>query len=145
VRPSSAQVNDAQAAAAHQGWWQLSFPAGGSVHPERSDSQSQGAQPAPEKDKTDDDSPRPERGSSKYVPLSTQGKFNIFFRSTYDVSTFFSAAFEGTLAQAEGQWPGYGGGFPGWGKRIGASLADTEARNFIQSFALCSLLHQDPR
>jgi len=83
--------------------------------------------------------------TGKYVPLSTRGKFNIFFRSTYDVSTFFSAAFEGTLAQAEGQWPGYGGGFPGWGKRIGASLADTEARKFIQSFALCSVLHQDPR
>jgi hypothetical protein len=82
---------------------------------------------------------------SKYVPLSTRGKFNIFFRSTYDLSTFFSAAFEGTLAQAEGQWPGYGGGVRGWGKRIGASLADTEARRFVQSFALCSVLHQDPR
>jgi hypothetical protein len=34
---------------------------------------------------------------------------------------------------------------PGWGKRIGASLADTEARKFVQSFALCSLLHQEPR
>jgi len=88
---------------------------------------------------------RPAYVRTEYVPLSPRGKFNIFFRSTYHVSTLVSAALEGTLAQAEGQWPGYCGGFPGWGKRIGASLADTEARKFVQSFALCTVLHQDPR
>ncbi len=34
---------------------------------------------------------------------------------------------------------------PGWGKRFGASLADTESRRFIQGFVLASALHQDPR
>jgi hypothetical protein len=82
---------------------------------------------------------------SAYQPLTTRQKFNIFLDSTYAPSTFFSAAFEGTLAQAQGQWYGYGGGFAGWGQRVGASLADTEARRFIQSFALSTLLHQDPR
>jgi hypothetical protein len=82
---------------------------------------------------------------SHYQPLTTRQKFGIFLDSTHAPWTFFSATFEGTLAQAQGQWPGYGGGVPGWGKRIGASLADTEARRFIQSFALSSLLHQDPR
>jgi len=33
----------------------------------------------------------------------------------------------------------------GWGKRFGATLADTESRRFIQSFALSTILHQDPR
>jgi hypothetical protein len=80
-----------------------------------------------------------------YVPLSTRQKFDIFLKSTYAPYTFFSAGFEATLAQAEGRWYGYGGGIPGWGKRFGASLADTEARKFIQGFVLASVLHQDPR
>jgi hypothetical protein len=33
----------------------------------------------------------------------------------------------------------------GWGKRFGATLADTESRRFIQTFALSAILHQDPR
>lgn len=33
----------------------------------------------------------------------------------------------------------------GWGKRFGATLADTESRRFIQTFALSTILHQDPR
>lgn len=108
-------------------------------------SQSQGIRTACKSDQDISGSSPAPIPTSRYVPLSTRGKFNIFFRSTYDISTLFSAGFEGTLAQAEGQWRGYGGGFPGWGKRIGASLADTEARKFIQSFALSSVLHQDPR
>jgi len=82
---------------------------------------------------------------SAYVPLSGRQKFNLFLKSTYAPYTFFSAAFGATLAQAEGQWYGYGGGLPGWGKRFGASLADTESRRFIQGFVLSTALHQDPR
>jgi hypothetical protein len=33
----------------------------------------------------------------------------------------------------------------GWAKRFGATLADTESRRFIQTFALSTILHQDPR
>ena len=44
-----------------------------------------------------------------------------------------------------GQWRQYGGGTQGWAKRFGATLADTESRRFIQSYALSTLLHQDPR
>jgi hypothetical protein len=80
-----------------------------------------------------------------YAPLSGRQKFNIFLKSTHSPFTFFSAAFGATLAQAEGEQYGYGGGMEGWGKRFGASLADTEARRFIQAFALSTALHQDPR
>lgn len=44
-----------------------------------------------------------------------------------------------------GQWPHYGGGLQGWAKRYGATLAGTESRRFIQTFALSTILHQDPR
>jgi hypothetical protein len=80
-----------------------------------------------------------------YTPLSARCKFNLFLRTTYSPYTFLSAGFQATLAQAQGQWPHYGGGVQGWGKRFGATLADTESRRFIQTFALSTILHQDPR
>lgn len=82
---------------------------------------------------------------SIYIPLSGSCKFNLFLRQTYSPYTFASAGFQATWAQAMGQWPHYGGGMQGWGKRLGATLADTEARRFIQGFALATILHQDPR
>jgi hypothetical protein len=80
-----------------------------------------------------------------YVPLSKHCKFEAFRRQTYSPFTFVSAAWEATWAQAWAQWPQYGGGMEGWGKRFGATLADTESRRFIQGFLFSSLFHQDPR
>ncbi len=89
----------------------------------------------------------PANGSSlpAYKPLSEHCKFEAFRRQIYSPFTFVSAAWEATWAQAWAQWPQYGGGMQGWGKRFGATLADTESRRFIQGFVLSSLLHQDPR
>jgi hypothetical protein len=80
-----------------------------------------------------------------YTPLSARCKFKVFQSDTKSPYTFVSASFQATLAQASGQWPHYGGGAQGWGKRLGATLADTESRRFIQTFALSAVLHQDPR
>ena len=80
-----------------------------------------------------------------YSPLSAHCKFHIFLTTTRSPYTFVSAAFQATLDQAQGQWPHYGGGMQGWGKRFGATLADTESRRFIQTFALSTILRQDPR
>jgi hypothetical protein len=77
--------------------------------------------------------------------LPVHCKFKLFLTSTYSPYTFASAAFQATEAQATGQWPHYGGGMQGWGKRLGATLANTESRRFIQGFALSTILHQDPR
>jgi hypothetical protein len=85
------------------------------------------------------------KSDSIYVPLSSRQKFDIFLKRTYSPYTFASAAANATWAQMWGQWYQYGGGMQGWGKRFGATLADTEGRGFIQTFALSSLLHQDPR
>jgi hypothetical protein len=82
---------------------------------------------------------------SAYAPLSRHCKFEIFLRQTYSPYTFASAAFDATWGQAWAQWPQYGGGMQGWGKRLGATLADVESRRFIQSFVLASALHEDPR
>jgi hypothetical protein len=84
-------------------------------------------------------------GTMGYAPLSARCKFNLFLKQTHSPSTFVSAAFQATLDQAQDQWPEYGGGMQGWGKRFGATLADTESRRFIQTVALSTILHQDPR
>jgi hypothetical protein len=80
-----------------------------------------------------------------YKPLSPRCKLGLFLKQTYSPYTFASVAFGATEAQATGQWPHYGGGMQGWGKRFGATLANTESRRFIQGFALSTMLHQDPR
>jgi hypothetical protein len=82
---------------------------------------------------------------SAYRPLSPHCRFEIFVRQTYSPYTFASATFDATWAQMFAQWPQYGGGMQGWSKRLGATLADVESRRFIQTFALASLLHEDPR
>ena len=81
----------------------------------------------------------------KYTRLSPHCKFNLFLRQTYSPYTFLAAGFQATLAQANDQWPHYGGGVAGYGKRFGATLTDTESRRLIQTFALSTILHQDPR
>jgi len=82
---------------------------------------------------------------SAYVPLSSHCKFELFLRRAYSPYTFSSAAFEAGLAQMSAQWPQYGGGMQGWGKRLGATLADTESRRFLQTYLFSTVLHQDPR
>jgi len=84
-------------------------------------------------------------GTFAYTPLSAHCKFHLFLKSTYSPYTFASAGFQATWAHAMGQWPHYGGGAQGWAKRFGATLANTESRRFIQTFALSTILHQDPR
>jgi hypothetical protein len=84
-------------------------------------------------------------GSFTYTPLSVRCKFRLFVEQTYSPYTFASAGFEATWAAATGRWPHYGGGPQGWAKRFGATLANTESRRFIQTFAMSAILHQDPR
>jgi hypothetical protein len=82
---------------------------------------------------------------SAYKPLSGHCKFQAFVRQTYSPYTFVTGAFEATWAQMLGEWPEYGGGMEGWGRRFGTELANTESRRFFQTFLFATLLHQDPR
>ena len=84
-------------------------------------------------------------GTLDYTPLSSRCKFNLFLKQTHSPYTFVSAGFQATWAQAMGQWRHYGGGTQGWAKRFGATLADTESRRFIQTYALSTILHEDAR
>jgi hypothetical protein len=80
-----------------------------------------------------------------YQPLSKRQKFNVFLHHTYSPYTFAGAAFSAGLAQATGAWYSYGGGMEGYGKRFGASLADSESGALFGRFLFPVLLHEDPR
>lgn len=82
---------------------------------------------------------------SDYRPLTPVEKLDIFYKSTYSPYTFISAAFDATLAHAEGDLRGYGGGVQGYGKRYGAILADAEASIFFSKFLFPWMFKQDPR
>ncbi len=83
--------------------------------------------------------------SLPHQQLSNREKFDVFVQYTYSPYTFAGAAFDAGLAQAAGAWYSYGGGMEGYGKRYGASLADSESGAFFGRFLFPVLLHQDPR
>lgn len=77
--------------------------------------------------------------------LTKHEKLQHWVRRTYSPYTFGGVTFDATWAQMWGDWPQYGGGMQGWGKRFGATLADTETRTFFGQFLFPVLFHQDPR
>ena len=78
-------------------------------------------------------------------PLTTGQKFHLFVKSAVDPFTFAAAGFQAGLGQATNEFPGYGQGAVGYGKRYGASLADSVSSNFFANFFYPSLLKEDPR
>jgi hypothetical protein len=80
-----------------------------------------------------------------YTPLTSRQKFQIFVQQTYSFYTVANTAFDAGWAQMTDDWPAYGQGMDGYGKRYGALLANHEAGSFFENFLFPSLLHQDPR
>jgi hypothetical protein len=78
-------------------------------------------------------------------PLTAHGKWRLFVKDKTDPFTIGWVAFEAGLAQADNDFPGYGQGAAGYGKRFGAGLADETAAGFFGTFLFPSVLHQDPR
>lgn len=83
--------------------------------------------------------------ASKARPLSVGEKWKLFYRQTYDPFQFLATGVSAAISQADNQFPEYGQGMQGYGKRYGASLADSSLGAFFGNFALPSLLHDDPR
>ena len=80
-----------------------------------------------------------------YIPLTDRQKFDRFLQSMYSPYTIFNGLYDATWDQATGGKRRYGGGFEGWGDRLGASVAGTASRQFFGTFLLPTLLDQDPR
>ena len=78
-------------------------------------------------------------------PLTPGGKFRIFLDNTTDPFILIGAGLQAGVSQATNEFRGYGQGAAGYGKRLGASLADFSIGELMGSFVFPSLLHEDPR
>jgi hypothetical protein len=78
-------------------------------------------------------------------PLSPTQKFKLFADETIAPSTLISASATAGYRLAENTYPGYGQEWGGYGKRFGAAMANSASTNFLGTFLVPSLLHQDPR
>lgn len=79
------------------------------------------------------------------APMTPSLKFHLAFRSIIDPMTFATTAGVAGVEQWHNTFPGYGSGAEGYGKRYGASLADTVISRMVGKALLPSLFHQDPR
>jgi hypothetical protein len=77
--------------------------------------------------------------------LNSSDKLDLFLRRAASVDILVGTTFDAGWAQLTDDWPSYGRGMPGFGKRWGTLMADREARIFFGTFLLPTVLHQDPR
>ena len=78
-------------------------------------------------------------------PLSPSQKLSLAFRSSIDPFIFVAAAADAGISQAENDFPGYGQGAAGYGKRFGASYLDDFDGTMIGNAIFPIILKQDPR
>ncbi|HTS34029.1 MAG TPA: hypothetical protein VMH04_00070 [Candidatus Solibacter sp.] len=78
-------------------------------------------------------------------PLTSGEKFHLFAKATMDPVTLGIIGLQAGLSQANNEFPAYGQGAAGYGKRYGASLADSASSGFFSNYFYPSLLKQDPR
>jgi len=78
-------------------------------------------------------------------PLTANEKFRLFARSAFDPVVMGMVSSQAALSQAENEFPGYGQGMQGYGKRFGATLADEVSSGFWSNYFYPVLLKEDPR
>lgn len=79
------------------------------------------------------------------APLTAKQKFKLAGKTVVDPFTFVVVGGAAGVEQAQNHFAGFGQGAQGYGKRFGASYADTVSGTFIGGALLPSLLKQDPR
>jgi hypothetical protein len=78
-------------------------------------------------------------------PLAPREKFHLFAKSAFDPISIGVVGVQAALSQADNQFPAYGQGAQGYGKRFGAALADEVDAGFWSNYAYPTLLKEDPR
>jgi hypothetical protein len=77
--------------------------------------------------------------------LTPRQKFELAFKSAIDPFTVLMAGIDAGLDQEQDEFPGYDQGLKGYGRRFGASYADTFDSAMLGNALFPVLLHQDPR
>jgi hypothetical protein len=83
--------------------------------------------------------------SKDAAPLTARGKFKIFVQNTTDPLMPVGAALVAGIEQATNEFPSFGQGAAGYGKRFGTALADSSIGEFIGTFLFPTIFHEDPR
>ncbi len=78
-------------------------------------------------------------------PLSGREKFHLFAKSAFDPVSIGVVGVQAALSQGENEFPAYGQGAKGYGKRFGASFADEVSSGFWSNYFYPVLLKEDPR
>jgi len=78
-------------------------------------------------------------------PLTSHEKFHLFMKSAFDPATIAIVGVQAALSQGENEFPAYGQGAQGYGKRYGAALADGVSSGLWSNYVYPSLLKEDPR
>jgi hypothetical protein len=88
---------------------------------------------------TIEDSTRP------VAPMTPREKWNLGLKESVDPFNIANAALTAAFSQHDNQTPKYGEGWPNYGRRFGAAIADFGTQNFFSAGVFANLLHQDPR
>src|SRR5256885_6184346 len=67
-------------------------------------------------------------------PLSPKAKFRLFYKSAFDPVELSVAGLQAGISQANDEFPEYGQGATGFGKRFGASFADEVSSSFFANY-----------
>jgi hypothetical protein len=78
-------------------------------------------------------------------PLTPAQKFHLFGKSAFDPVEFGVVGMQAGISQAEDEFPEYGQGASGFGKRYGATLADEISSGFFTDYFYPVLFKEDPR
>ncbi|MHB1938101.1 MAG: carboxypeptidase-like regulatory domain-containing protein [Acidobacteriaceae bacterium] len=79
------------------------------------------------------------------APLTPKLKFELALRAEIDPMEFAIDAGVAGVEQYHNTFPGYGGGWPGYGKRFGSAYADSAIGAMLGRALLPTIFHQDPR
>jgi hypothetical protein len=77
--------------------------------------------------------------------LDARQKLELAVDETIAPSQFVGSAFTSAIGQARNDFPGYGQGWSGYGKRFGSSVASNASNQLFATSVLPSMFHQDPR
>ena len=77
--------------------------------------------------------------------ITRRDKLTIAIKDTFDPYAFPVAGLFAGVAQLENQYPSWGHGADGYGKRYLSALADQTVSNMMSEAAFPIMLHQDPR
>lgn len=78
-------------------------------------------------------------------PLTPPQKLELAARNSISLYTVVGSGIAAGISQARDTYTGYGQGAEGYFKRFGASMAFAATNNMLGTFAIASMLHEDPR